>query len=40
MANAYAIFQNIMNEILWDLIDNMVIIYINDILIYLDQIEK
>jgi hypothetical protein len=40
MANTLAIFQNMMNEILRDLIDNRVIVYIDQMLIYLDNIQK
>jgi hypothetical protein len=40
MANAPATFQNMMNEILRDLIDNGVVVYIDDILIYSAEIEE
>jgi hypothetical protein len=37
MANASSIFQNMMNKILRDLIDQEVVVYIDDILIYLAE---
>jgi hypothetical protein len=40
MANTLAIFQNMINQILRDLIDNRGIVYIDDILIYSDKIEE
>ena len=40
LANAPAIFQDMMNEILQDLINHRVVVYINDILIYTENKEK
>ena len=37
LANAPATFQDMMNEILRDLIDHGVVVYINDILIYMEN---
>jgi hypothetical protein len=34
VANALAIFQNMMNDILQDVIYNSIVVYIDDILIY------
>jgi hypothetical protein len=40
MANAPATFQNMMNEIFKDLVDQGVVVYIDDILIYSETMEK
>jgi hypothetical protein len=40
IANALATFQEMMNEILRDLIDQEVVVYINNILTYIYPIEK
>ena len=40
LANAPAIFQHMMNEILQDLIDHGVVVYIDDILIYMENEEE
>jgi hypothetical protein len=40
MANALATFQKMIHNILSDLIDNAVGVYIDNILIYLDTVEE
>jgi hypothetical protein len=40
LANAPATFQDMMTEILRDLIDQEVVVYINDILIYIRTMEE
>jgi len=39
LANAPAAFQQFMNEVFGDLLDIFVVVYLNDILIYLDNLE-
>ena len=40
LCNAPAIFQSMMDNIFHDLLDNAVIVYLNDILIYTENMEK
>lgn len=38
--NPYAIFQHFMSDVFWDLLDHSIIIYIDDILIFLTSIAE
>lgn len=40
LCNAPAVFQQMMNEIFFDLLDNGVVIYLDDILIYAETVEE